>query len=303
MKKITLAFMAAFLVLLNACNKNELDPKVSTENITEKTIDMRVEDGILTFATEADFAAVFEEVAYKTSEDINAYFAEKGFDNLASKYDALFDQINTIDEDEIVGFVRNHPKYLSLKDLPNGEQEIVRTSRIFEDVFANEDFIYQIGDEVKDVRTIQANQPQTLRNCNNPHIEEYIRNENGCSKDRKAILEARVLATPNWSRTNIYFYMELRGQRKRACIWSDYKTQLDFVGHNHTIQALINGTTSLTGTLGSGIHSHYNANEIRIWAGASVPATGSPATASISSALGQGTTRGIGANVVEINCQ
>lgn len=96
--------------------------------------------------------------------------------------------------------------------------------------------------------------------------------------------------------------MFLRGQRKIGCVWVNYQTQLDITG-TPTIRSTYNGIT-FTNTeipFTSGPTNCSDCYSIYIFGQTTTTNVGGGIN--VIRALAEGTTRGIGANSVIIDCE
>ncbi len=145
-----------------------------------------------------------------------------------------------------------------------------------------------------------------FRSCGNPQSVTYTRDEAGCRKDRRATLVAAAAmgATGEISR-QIEHYFTIVAQRKRACIWAKYNTNIQFVGeHTMTSQHQDETIYSPSFTFGPNTLNPFSSCAgCKTWRITAVEATLSQERPlDILSARSRGTTQGIGNNYVVLNC-
>ena len=201
-------------------------------------------------------------------------------------------------------FVRNNVKYLSVGDNFRGEEEVKSITESFYNFIANENFEFILEGEIVDIRTIFQEDISSQRSCGNVMELDYIKNQPGCRNDRLARLKTKGLsdvltyAGPLTIEHGVF----LRGQKKIGCIWINYRTDLDIVG-TPTIRSTYNGITFTNTNIPftSGSTSCDNCYSTEIFGQTTTPNVGGGIN--VTRALAEGTTRGIGANSVIINCE
>jgi hypothetical protein len=303
MKK--LLFFASVLlmsVVFFGCEKEILIAEVEKDTSNE-TAKFTIKDNTLSFATYDDFNITLDEIGMKSKDEINYWFSEQGFVNLESKYYELYDEINTFTEEaEVRNFVKNNPKYLSIGNNFNGE-EVKSTTEGFYNLIANENFEFILEGEIVDIRTIFQEDASSQRSCGNIMELDYQTNTPGCKNDRLARLKTKGLSDvlTYQGPLTIEHGVFLRGQKKVGCIWVNYQTGLDIIG-TPTIHSTYNGTT-YTNTeipLTTGSTSCSNCYSIEIYGQTTTSNVGGGIN--VIKALAEGTTIGIGANSVIIDC-
>jgi len=161
----------------------------------------------------------------------------KEFKSLESIYNNIHTKLGEFEDDEedsFFSFINENKKYVELIDLGNQEQVVANRTDLFQDKFANENFVFMIGDNHIDVRDIEDNSNELqLRtpNCGSQIEGETIVDKGGCKRDRKGHIRAKTL----WYQRDDGqcvggFNIRLKGQRKRFCIWIDYSTALNYIG-------------------------------------------------------------------------
>lgn len=201
-------------------------------------------------------------------------------------------------------FVRNNVKYLSVGDNFRGEEEVKSITESFYNFIANENFEFILEGEIVDIRTIFQEDISSQRSCGNVMELDYIKNQPGCRNDRLARLKTKGLsdvltyAGPLTIEHGVF----LREQKKIGCIWINYRTDLDIVG-TPTIRSTYNGITFTNTNIPftSGSTSCDNCYSTEIFGQTTTPNVGGGIN--VTRALAEGTTRGIGANSVIINCE
>lgn len=296
---LSVFFLVGLMTILS-CQKSST-PEITPKNPDLQSIPFSVENGVLKFPVFEDYIKMKDFVIQMPAQEVNDWFLSNGLVNLESKYYSLYDELNLLEkEEEIITFVENNPKYLSIEEDEHGEKEVTSTTELLQNYFANEDFIYMINDEVIDIRTHFKTEEVQMRSCGNPQEVIFTVNPSGCKNDRRAKLKIKaVVETGDLSGSfdMLENSMQLRGQRKRGCIWMNYNTELDI-----KLDAAMTSMVDLT-TLSdppTGVFGCETCYRVIITAQEDVFRTGN--TPVILSAHGAGTTRGIGNNFVTLDC-
>lgn len=224
---------------------------------------------------------------------------------MESKYYGLYDEINTFTEEtELRTFVKNNSKYLSIGDNIRGEEEVKSVTEGFYNLIANEDFEFILEGKVIDIRSIVQEIPSSQRSCANSMELDYEALKRGCRNDRLARLKTQVYHNNSgYLLLTITHSAFLRGQKRIGCIWMNYRTNLDIIG-TPIINSTYNGTAfnSTNIPITSGSLTCSNCYSTQRW-GTSSDVTDVGGFATVTRVLVEGTTRGIGANSVIIDCQ
>lgn len=210
--------------------------------------------------------------------------------------------------------INTNSKYVYLKELSEFESELLNMTDVFENRFANKDFIYMIGDEVIDVRDIDVEElfdEQNRMMCGSTIQSEFVLDKSGCKNDRKGDMKIEVKRGPTFGGRCIpQICARLKGQRKRFCVWIDYSTALDYRGiPSATGLWFDSGTSTAFGTTLTtpflGALSCSNCFRLRLNTSTTstlVPTIACGGSQTFTAANVAGTTRGIGNNTVTASC-
>ena len=309
-------YLIAFVFILYGCDQNENTQLQNVElseieNVTIQNstmnpneISAKVENGVLIFKTSEDFQKARQFVSNSNFNEVQNWYNDLGHESLESHLYTLYDQINTMEtEEEILDFVNSNRDHIRI----NGEydeREVVPTIDLFENTFSNKHFEFVVGDTKVNLFDFEPI-PTNGRSCSNPFEVEYTVNKSGCKRDRRAKMKASAGIFPSFATgvrvDMLQNKMKLWGLRKRACIWVQYRTDCFFHQRPLMTSEFAGATFSppfniptATGCLDC--YSHTMKAEVSVI----VPPNASPVD--IISAYGIGTTRGIGANDIELIC-
>lgn len=315
MKKIVF-FITCITIL--SCNKLEIKTpeasQVDQKELVEKVPKVDVIDGVLIFNSIDDYFDMTSYTQKMRPDQINKWLQSHHFTNLSSKYIQLYDQINKFTtEEEIVRFVNKNAEYLSIEIDGTKEKEVIQRTESYWNFFANSDFLIKIGEQIIDVRHETqyrnvlpvGNGPgiggQSSLPCGNPTIRYYTHNSS-CFSGRRAKLRVGSAVDNIGPPTYAIIHensIKLNGQRKIACIWVNYDTELGFATST-TPFVISNYQNFVFDDPLVGIYGCSSCYELLL--SIDRPSSGS-GTPSITSASAKGTTRGIGSNWVTVNCQ
>jgi len=159
----------------------------------------------------------------------------ESLENIYNNIHTVLFEFNYNEEDDFHAFIKRNSRYVFLRQINDTESELVNITDVYENRFANKDFIFLIGDDVIDVRKditeneIDYNSSHMM--CGDKIQVEHVNNFPGCKRDRKADIKLRCRRGPGSSNRCIpQITARLKGQRKRLCIWIDYSTGLNYIG-------------------------------------------------------------------------
>jgi len=302
MNKITIFLIALLSITLcfTACKKEEVQEATTqptetslfsnNENVRLDDISFKVQNDLVNFESEEDFTKMVNYMNDKSADEMNELFSSLGLKNANLKVQSLLEQIHTMeDENEIIDFVNANSKYLQFIEHDADNKEIVPVGDLFANYFANENFEFQINDEVLDIRKdIVALDINDRAHCGNSYEAIETKNVAWCKNDRRAKLRIKVFKR----NSSIVCEWRLKGQKKFSCIWANYRTDLETFS---TLKANI--------TIGNSTDVWEEDGKIENFSSELChTATASLANDfSINWASGSGTTAGISGNVF-VNC-
>ncbi len=260
--KLTNLLILTIIVVFTSCEEMynlDTNNKINYNNSPR----IKVENGILKFASNKDFVKTCEFIMNSDENALNQWEQQLGFISLRRIQNNALNELDSItNKEDIELWLKDHKDLFKKIVNENNEEEIVPLyDYAFYNSIINEKQMYAIGnnlyllrknkifmipisdrEEVENLNLEQLEQKykgfevikKVQNNKDHPirHIAIAIRDERGCRKDRKVKIENYIVH--GYYNDNgifhyfIYVYTQTRGYRKLLCIWRPYKTQLTY---------------------------------------------------------------------------
>lgn len=254
---------------------------------------------MLSFASFQEYKNILELILPMNPNEVNQWFLSNEFSNLDVKYNEMFEHIGTLEtENDIISYVRKNDAYLSIETDLTGDKEVMMATDNYQNFFANDKFLFKIGDDIIDIR---RNLPSksTMRNCGTPTA--YAVKNSNCFRGRRVKLESTVVVgnIPSDPANDVVLNeIKLRGQRRTSCIWFNYTNPLDFGTPLPTM------TTSYGGgnIVGPGMYGSPSCSDcwyITYSRAATYPTNNTEVITQINA---RGSSQGVGSNWAQLDC-
>jgi len=231
MKLISPILFLLAMIAFSSCSKdnNSIEPTITLDNVETS---YSVIDGMLTFDSQKAYQKILKELASKDEHQILAWTNSIGLKSLTQKYNDLHDQLHTFEtEKDFRSFIELNSEFWYIKKDENDEEELLTTTDGLEDYFANESFLFRIGDDVIDVREEMGIVEASNKMCNSLEEDVVTFWGGNCSLDRRLKLRAkRRMGLETGGLTAIQLETQTKAQRKRFCIWVNMRSALSYGG-------------------------------------------------------------------------
>jgi len=252
MKRFLLFFFA--IAMLSSCQKeaivtSDVVEAVEVEIKTLEEIDINVQDGVVTFGSEGDLAAVLDLISREGEAEVSQFLKSKDFKSVADRYEELVDQMEVItSEDELDDFLSSNSQYLTVTEGEDGIEINPRGVAIL-NCLSNRNFEIAVEGKTYDILKL-AVEETNLRaaSCAASPEENVYYLPNDCVNGLRTRLRAFTLS---FSSTTVCV-VQIQSYKRQglSCLWT-------LKGRYNQIDASV---VVLSGAFGLSPNSFYTAN-------------------------------------------